>query len=42
MREKEQGKTETIAVSLPIMALTAACWTTGWAMVFWLAYRLVN
>jgi hypothetical protein len=42
MREKEQGKSETIAMSLPIMALTAACWTTGWAMVFWFAYRLVN
>jgi hypothetical protein len=42
MREKEQGRTGSIAVSLPIMALTAACWTTGWAMVFWLAYRIVN
>jgi len=42
MREGEQAKTKTIAVSLPIMALTAACWTTAWTMVFWLAYRLVN
>jgi len=42
MRDGEQDKTKIIALSLPIMALTAACWTTGWAMVFWLAYRFVN
>jgi hypothetical protein len=42
MREGKPAKTTTIAVSLPIIALTAACWATAWAMVFWLAYRLVN
>jgi hypothetical protein len=42
MREGKVAKTKTIAVAVPIIALTAACWTTAWIMVFWLAYRLVN
>jgi len=42
MREEKMAKTRTIAISLPIIAATAACWTTAWIMVFWLAYRLVN
>ena len=42
MREENGAKAKTIAVSLPIIAATAACWTTAWIMVFWLAYLLVN
>lgn len=42
MREEKAAKAKTIAISVPIIAATAACWTTAWVMVFWLAYRLVN
>jgi hypothetical protein len=37
---RERKSTATIAASVPVIALTAACWGTVLVTVIWLAYRL--